>query len=152
LLDRADLNVLFELLESSEPEIVAIAARVLAKRPGVDNIAADRWLSLLHKADPSALDAICGLMQAKLRSETLSLSQLVTLATSRPLPVARLGLRWLRERTPSSTDWPVLVRLCDAEAEPLRSELVRWLRQALTRNGAFETQWLLDYLDGRHED
>src|SRR5207253_11439293 len=70
----------------------------------------------------------------------------------RPVPVARLGLRWLQQRGLSEGDWPLLVRGTEAESEWVRPELVRWVRQAMTRADGFQPQWVLDYLDSRHED
>ncbi|MCI0681207.1 MAG: hypothetical protein L0Y71_03810 [Gemmataceae bacterium] len=152
LLDRAGLDVLLELLQSDEPEVVALAARALENRPGLDGISVERWLRLLDTAPPTALDAVCGLVRARLQPASLTLDQLVGLACRRPLPVARLGFGWLQERVLGAGDWATLARLTDAEAESLRPEMVRWARTVLSRAADFSPQWALDYLDSRHDD
>lgn len=150
LLDRADVEVLFELLQSSEPELVAFAARALAQRPGLEGMPAERWLGLLDRVHATALDAVCGLVQARVRPEALAPAQLMQLACSRPVPIARLGMRWLQERAPMEP--ALLLRLTEAEAETVRPELVRWARTLLGRAADFQASWVLDYLDSRHAD
>jgi hypothetical protein len=152
LLDRADVEVLLELLQSTEPEIVGLAARALENRPGLDSISPERWLRLLETAPPLSLDAVCSLVRARLQSARLTVEQLVGLACRRPLPVARLGFGWLQERALGAGDWLALARLTDAEAEALRPELVRWARSVLSRAAEFQTSWALEYLDSRHDD
>jgi hypothetical protein len=152
LLDRADVDVLFELLQSSDADIVALAARALERRPGLDDLPADRWLRLLESAPATALDAVCSLVQLRLKPATLTVEQLVALACRRPLPVARLGFGWLQQRAMNEQDCAVLLRLTEAEAGSLRPELVRWARGALARAAGFQPHWVLQYLDSRHDD
>ena len=106
LLDRAELDVLLELLQSTEPEIVALAARALEIRPGLESISAERWLRLLETAPPTALDAVCSLVRSRLHATSLTLEQNVRLACRRPLPVARLGFDWLKQRSLADSDGP----------------------------------------------
>jgi hypothetical protein len=152
LLDRADLGILLELLQSTEPEIVALAARALENRPGLESISAERWLRLLETALPTALDAVCSLVRTRLQPTSVTLEQNVRLACRRSLPVARLGFDWLQRRVLDENDGPLLLRLAEAEAESLRPELVRWARTVVSRAAAFSAQWVLEYLDSRHAD
>lgn len=152
LLDRAEVDVLFELLQSSDADIVALAARALERRPGLDDLPADRWLRLLESAPATALDAVCSLVQLRLKPATLTVEQLVALACRRPLPVARLGFGWLRQRAISDQENAMLLRLTDAESGSLRPELVHWARGVLARAAGFQAQWVLQYLDSRHDD
>lgn len=152
LLDRADVDVLLELLKSSEPEIVALAARALESRPGLESISAERWLQLLETSPPSALDAVCSLLRTRLQPTSLTLEQLVRLACRRPLPAARLGFEWLQRRTIGDNELPILLRLADAEAEALRPEMIRWARSMMSRAAGFQSAWVREVLDSRHED
>lgn len=152
LLDRAGVDLLLELLQSTEPEIVALAARALENRPGLDSIPAERWLRLLDTTPPTALDAVCSLVRSRLKPAALTLDQNVSLACRRPLPVARLGFDWLKERSIGSGEEPALLRLMEAEAATLRPEMVRWTRDVLSRAGGFQSGWALEYLDSRHDD
>jgi hypothetical protein len=152
LLDHVAVDVLFELLRSNDADIVAVAARALERRPGLDEIPVGLWLRLLETAPATALDAVCTLVQARLKPASLTVEQLVSLACRRPLPVARLGFGWLQTRTFNDQELAMLLRLTDAEAGSLRPEMVRWARGVLARAAGFQPQWVLQYLDSRHDD
>ena len=80
-----------------------------------------RWLDLLEKANPAALEVIVELMQRHVDTARLTLGEVVRLAASRPLPVARLGLECLRTRVPvDEAEDRLLLSLTEAQCEPLR--------------------------------
>ena len=85
-------------LGHGDAEVVELAAALLRSVPGLADLSADRWMALAESPSPMALELICELMERYLRPEDLSLAQAVRLASSRPLPVARLGLRLLQLR------------------------------------------------------
>ncbi len=75
------------------------------------------------------------------------------MAAARPLPLARLGLGWLKTKSPTSDDERRgLLALLEAECQPLRPEILAWLRSALTSTPEFHADWLLEFLDSRHAD
>ena len=84
----------------------------------------------------------------------LGRSDLVDVWTGRrPLPVARLGLKFLHGRSPATAaDCQSLLGLAEAQAEPLRAELVRWARGVLSASPHFQANWVLEYLDSQHLD
>jgi hypothetical protein len=64
-----------------------------------------------------------------------------------------MGFTWLKKKTPASPDeCRTILALAEAEAEPLRAEMVRWARSVLTGSPHFQVDWVLELLDGRHED
>ncbi|HKB40651.1 MAG TPA: hypothetical protein VKD72_29770, partial [Gemmataceae bacterium] len=147
------LEELFALLAHEGAEVVELAADLLRHRPGLAELSVERWLELLETANPQALDILCELVAEKLHPERTTLEQAVQLARSRPLPVARLGFSWLRSRRPETeADCRALLGLVDAEAEPMRAELVRWARGVLSPSPHFQAEWVLEYLDSRHAD
>lgn len=152
ILDRADVDMLLELLQSTEPEIVAVAARALENRAGLESITAERWLGLLETAPPTALDAVCDLVRGRVQSAGLTLEQLVSVTCRPPMPVARLGFDWLQQHALKEEERPALLRLTEAECESLRPELIRWARNQLSQSTSFQAAWALDYLDGRDDD
>src|SRR4029077_13793248 len=92
LLARLPLVDLLELLKHEDSDVVLLAAEALRQAPGLDALSLDRWLELLDTPTPLALHVICELMAKHLPPNRLTLEQAVKLASSRPLPVARLGL------------------------------------------------------------
>jgi hypothetical protein len=141
------------MLVHEDPELSQLAAEALPRSPELSNLRVKEWLKLLESANPQTLDLLCQLMTEQLQPGMLDLEQAVRLACSRPLPVARLGLLWLQSKKPATADECRLVlSLAEAEAQPLRAELIRWARSVLAPSPHFEPGWVLDLLDSRHED
>jgi len=147
------LDELLGWLGHEDTEVVDLAAELLRSAPGLDDLSADRWLELAETPNPAALELIFALMERHLRPETLTLAQAVRMASSRPLPMARLGLRFLRGRVPrGEEECLLLLGLVEAESEPIRAEIVRWARGVLAEAPGFHPDWVLSYLDSRHRD
>lgn len=153
VLARLPLVELLELLTHEDSDVVLLAAEALRQAPGLDALSLERWLQLLETPQPMALDILCELMAKHIRADRLTLAQAVQLASSRPLPIARLGLGFLQSMTPRTEDeCRALLGLVEAEAEPVRPELVRWARGVLGKLDSFQPGWVLEYLDSRHAD
>jgi hypothetical protein len=149
----ATLDELFALLAHEDAEVAALAAELLRGAEGLEAIGADRWLALTETSSPSALEVVCELLERHLQPERLALAEAARLAASRRLPVARLGLSWLRTKTPGDeSECRALLGLTEAEAESIRPEIVRWARGVLAASPAFRPEWVLEYLDSRHAD
>lgn len=147
------LEDLLTLLAHADPEVVALAAQSLRSAKGLEQIGLNRWLALLQTPSADAIEIACELMRTHLKPEQVPLSEAVRLARSRPVPAARLGFDWLRAREPiPDADAPALLELVEAEAEPVRPEMVRWARRALGASPLFRPDWVLEYLDSRHAD
>jgi hypothetical protein len=153
VLKHLALDELLNLLTHADEEVVALAGEALEKAPGLDLVPLGRWLALLETPNATALDVICGLMAKHVRPEQVYFTEVVRLASSRPVPVARLGVRWLQSKSPQSEDdCRALLGLAEAQAEPVRPDAVRWARQLLSRSPYFRPEWVLELLDSRHED
>lgn len=153
ILARLPLVDLLALVTHEDSDVVAAAAEALRDAAGLDQLSLDRWLELLETRQPLALEVLCELMAKHLQPDRLTLEQAVQLAKSRPLPVARLGLGFLRLKSPQSeAECQALLGLVEAEAEPVRPELVKWARGVLSQSRYFHHSWVLEYLDSRHAD
>jgi hypothetical protein len=153
LLASLTLAELLDLLGHEDEEVADLALEVLRNHPALDTLTVDNWLDLLERANPQALDGICELVLERLKPDHLTLAQLVSLARSRPMPVARLGFLWLREReVESEEEYRALFALADAEAVALRPQLLRWARGELSASPHFKPEWVLELLDSRHAD
>jgi hypothetical protein len=150
---RLPLPELLALLGHEDPELAALAAEGLRQSPALGGLTVEDWLALLETANPQTLDLLCELMVRHLDGSAITLPRAVKLACSRPLPVARLGLAWLRAKQPATPEeCQALLTLGEAEAAPVRAELVRWARTALGNSPYFQPGWVLEFLDSRHAD
>jgi hypothetical protein len=141
------------LLGSDDPDLAGLAAEMLRDDPALTGIAPERWLTLVETASPAALEILCELMERLIAPDRISLAQAARLAVARPLPAAALGLRWLQAKTPRDADeCRTVLGLVEAEAEPLRIEIVRWARGVLGTSDLFRPDWVLQWLDSRHAD
>jgi hypothetical protein len=141
------------LLAHEDVEVVAWASEMLRSAPGLEALPVERWLALLEAPHPAAVEAVCALMETHVQPEQVTLADAVRLAASRPLPVARLGFRLLRSKQPAGEeDYRALLGLVEAQADPLRPEIVRWAAEVLGRAPTFQPEWVLEYLDSRHAD
>ena len=153
VLKHLALDELLKLLTHADDEVVTLAGETLERAPGLDVVPLERWFALLETPNATALDIICGLMARHVRPEQVSFADVVRLASSRPVPVARLGMRWLQSKSPQSEeDCRALLGLAEAQAEPVRGEIVRWARRLLSAAPYFRPEWVLEFLDSRHED
>jgi hypothetical protein len=147
------LRNLLQLLSHEDADLAMFAVEALAASTELSSLKVDEWLSLLETASPQTLDPLCELVARHLDPRVLSLQQIVALACSRPMPVAKLGFAWLQGRSITTVDECRLVgRVADAEAELLRPEMVSWLRTAVAASLPFQSEFLLDLLDSRHVD
>jgi hypothetical protein len=147
------VDELLALLAHEDAEVVALAAETLRQSPNLESLSAERWLALLETPNPAALEILCELIGQYMKPDRVTLEQAVRLASSRPLPIARLGFTWLQSKRPETeADCQALLALLEAEAESLRPELARWARSQLSGSPHFQVDWLLEYLDSRHAD
>jgi hypothetical protein len=150
---RVGMDDVMRLLDHDDEQVVAWAAELLTLAVDLSFVEPARWLNLARKAGPTAVEPLAALMEKHLLPERLSLDATARLAASRPLPIARLGLRWL-ERRGELTDEDrrgVTPILLDAECRPLRPEILAWLRATLLA-GEYRPEHLLEFLDSRHAD
>jgi hypothetical protein len=141
------------LLGHEDPEVVGLAAGVLDQFEGLETLGVDSWLALAESTHPEALGRLCELIGRNVRPEEVTLEQAVRLAGLRPLPVAKLGFSWLQAMTPREpADLRAVLALVEAECEPLRPEILRWLRGTLGTAPDLEASTILEFLDSRHAD
>ena len=142
-----------DVLGHADPDVVALAEEWLRGVEGLDALGFDRWLELVLRTSPASLDLLADLVRQNVRPDDVTTDQMVDLATMRPVPLARLGLHWLRTRPLRDDEADeVLVRLLDAPCPTLRPEILAWLRGAVGALPSHRADRLLRWLDSRHAD
>jgi hypothetical protein len=141
------------LLAQDDPEVVEFAVEWLRGAEGLAAVSAERWLAVAESVSPTALEVLAEIMSRQVAPDRIALGDAARLAAGRPLPLARLGLSWLKARTANNDDERrSLLVLLEAQAEPLRPEILAWLRAVLASAPEFHWEWVLEFLDSRHDD
>lgn len=152
-LEKLPLDTLLDWLKANDADLAEFAAARLRTKTGLESVPLERWLAILDSAPAVALDVVCELIGRNVSGDKLSLFEAVRFAKMRATPVAKLGQQWLRGQVPtSSAQIEAVLSLRDAQAQPLRPELCRWAATTLSGVENFKPDWVMEFLDSRHED
>jgi hypothetical protein len=144
---------LLQWLVADNSVLNELAVELLERAGGLEKIPVEQWLKLTETARPDLMDRICEMIIRVVKPEQVTFTNAVRLAMQRPVPLARLGRAFLTGKKPMSEDeLQALFGLREAEAEPLRADLVKWACGVLAERPDFRPLWVLEFLDSRHED
>jgi hypothetical protein len=126
-LDGVAIERLITLLDHPDSEVQQFAAELFSNSPSLGTLPVETWLRLLGTKNITALELIVTAMEKHVAPERLNLAQLVTLACARPVPVARLAMRYLSGRTVSTADdREIFANLSAAQCESVGAEIARF--------------------------
>ncbi len=109
------LETILALLEHEEADVQQFGAKLLDSSAFLATLPVASWLKLLQTKNEEALQGVCDAFTKHVSGDRLDLAQCVELACVRPVPVARLGERYLKQRSiESSADRAPIVALADA--------------------------------------
>jgi hypothetical protein len=152
-LTQVSLDDLLDWLVSENAVLNDLAIEALERIGGLEAVPVEKWLKLTEAARSDLLDRICEMVARAVKPEQVSFTDAVRLAMQRPVPLARLGMAFLQGKKPTSTvEVQALFALREAQADPLRADLVKWATTVLGERSDFSPQWVLEFLDSRHED
>lgn len=152
-LSRLTLDELLAWVVSPNSVLNELAVDLLEARGGLESVTVAQWLELTEKARPELLDRICEMVARAVKPEQVKFADAVKLAMQRPVPLARLGYTFLLGKKPTTRDEVAAVfGLRNAEADPLRVELVKWAVRVLGERPEFDPLWVLEFLDSRFEE
>jgi hypothetical protein len=115
------------LLDHEDEQVQQLAAEILERLPNLDKLELATWFKLLETHNPAALEIISRLMQQHVSPDRLTLEQMVDIANAQPVPVARLGLSFLRNRAISTdADRRTIARLSQARAAGVAAEITAY--------------------------
>jgi|SRR5579883_44188 len=152
-LARLTLEELLAWVISPNTVLNELALEALETRGGLESVTIEQWLTLTEEARPELLDRVCELVARSVKPEHVSFADAVKLAMQRPVPLARLGFTFLRGKKPETPEEITAVfGLRNAEAEPLRVEMVKWACRVLSDRPNFDPLWVLEFLDSRFDE
>lgn len=115
-LNQLSFEVLLKLLDHTDPEVAQFGAQLLESTSGLEKLDLATWLKLLETTNLTALGLIAQAMRKHVVPGRLTLAQTVELACARPVPVARLGMEFLKQRNiATAADRAALARLAEAK-------------------------------------
>lgn len=114
------------LLNHEDEQVQQFGAVLFSKQAGLEKLSIPSWLELLQTKDLTALSAICDAFEKHVIPQRLSLEECIDLACQKPVPIARLGFRFVQSRQISRDQLPLLARLAEARASAVAGEIAAW--------------------------
>ena len=147
-LAEVPVEELFALLEHADEEVQQFAARLLEAAPAMSRLPVATWFKLLTTPNALALEALCRAMQQHVAGERLALDDCIRLACSAPVPVARLGLTFLKARSiVSAADRHALAAVADTRCAATAGELAAWALQSIGAMENYDRENVLRFFD-----
>ena len=148
LLARVPIRTIRRFLDHDDAELQLFGAELLEKSSELDKLPVTTWLELLETRNPTALETITQLMARHVRADRLDLEQCVTLACAKPVPVARLGFGFLRDREIRlARDLEIIAGLADARCAGIGRELARWALDRLGSADGYDVDRVARFFD-----
>lgn len=130
---------LLALLDHADERVQQFGAELFGTQGGLEKLPVTTWLDLLRTKNLTALAALCAAFEKHVTGGRLTLAQCIDLTCAKPVPVARLGFRFLQARSLSSGENATLGALANAQCPAVAGEITAW---ALARLGTAETYQL----------
>jgi hypothetical protein len=147
------LETILALLEHAEAEVQQFGAKLLESSPTLATLPVASWLKLLQTKNEEALQRICDAFAKHVSGDRLNLAQSIKLACVRPVPVARLGQRYLTQRViTSSGDREHLTALANAKSSAVAGELTLWALGILGTKENYLCDQVIRFFDSALEE
>lgn len=148
-ISQIDMRILVELLKHSDARVQDFASQLFRDHQGLASMTVSTWLEVLQQSDRSLLPVICEAMTKHVAGARLENSQLLSLATAEPVPVAALGLRMLQERHQQRRLSPTeLLQLSRTQCAATAEEMTAWALQQLNSDENYSVDSVVEFFDG----
>lgn len=139
---------LLKLLEHEDTELQQFGSQLLQSAPWLGTLPVTDWMKLLQTRNDEALQRICDVFVKQVTPDRFNLAQTIDLACFQPVPVARVGLKFLRERKiESATDRTALLALTDAKCPAVAGELTAWALGILGTKAHYNGDQIIRFFD-----
>jgi hypothetical protein len=147
-LKRLEIEVILPLLDHPDGEVQQFGAELFMNSAALGTLPLETWLKLLRTQNLTALEMVVGAMEKHVTPERLSLAQLVEMACARPVPVARLALKFLRTRPIQLADRATIAGLSHARCDGAAADITRWALSILGSNDNYDPDLVIRFFDG----
>ena len=142
------LETILALLEHEEADAQQFGAKLLESSSALATLPVSSWLRLLQTKNEEALQVVCDAFAKNVSGDRLELAQCVELACIRPVPVARLGQRYLKERkisTPAEREQ--ISALANVRCAAVAGETTAWALGILGKTENYSTDQVVRFFD-----
>jgi hypothetical protein len=142
------LETILALLEHEEADVQQFGAKLLESSSALATLPVASWFRLLRTKNEEALQSVCDAFAKHVSVSRLDLAQSVELACVRPVPVARLGQRYLKERSISTTaDREQISALAGAQCSAVAMETTAWALGILGKPEHYSGDQIIRFFD-----
>jgi hypothetical protein len=146
------LNDILSLLEHEEADVQQFGAKLLESSSVLATLPISSWLRLLQTKNEEALQRICDAFAKHVSADRLDLAQCVELACVRPVPVARLGQKYLQGRTITSpAEREQIAMLSNAKCSAIAGELTTWALKSLGTKENYSSDQVIRFFDSNQD-
>jgi len=142
------LDAIVSLLDHEDAEIQQFGAKLLETSAGLGTLPVTSWWRLLQTKNEEALQRICDAFAKHVSGDRLNLTQCIELASLRPVPAARLGQNYLKERViSSSVDREQIAALAKAKCPAVAGPLTAWVLAILGSKDNYNGDQVIRFFD-----
>ena len=146
------LDQILSLLEHDEADVQQFGAKLLESSGVLATLPVSAWFKLLQTKNQEALQLICDAFAKHVSDERLDLAQVVELACVRPVPVARLGQKYLQTRPVSSAaEREQICALANAKCSAIAGELTVWALKFLGTKENYQCDQVIRFFDSNQD-
>ena len=138
---------LFKLMEHDDPEVQQFGAEVLESAADLAHLPVATWLLLLRTRNITALETVARLLARHVTPERLDVAQCVALATAEPVPVARLGLSFLKAKTVRKNQLDALALLSRTRCAGLGQDVAAYALGVLGSKENYDADVVVRFFD-----
>jgi hypothetical protein len=146
------LENILSLLEHEDADVQQFGSKLLESSGVLATLPISSWFRLLQTKNEDALQRVCDAFAKHVSADRLDLAQSVELASVRPVPVARLGQKYLQGRTISSpTDREQISALANAKCSAIAGELTAWALKFLGTKENYSCDQVIRFFDSNQD-
>jgi hypothetical protein len=142
------LETIVRFLDHEDADVQQFGAKLLESSPALATLPVSAWLKLLETKNEDALQRICDAFAKHVSADRLDLQQCIDVACMRPVPVARLGQNYLKQRViTSSADREQITALANARCAAVAGDLTTWALSNLGTKENYVSDQVIRFFD-----
>jgi hypothetical protein len=146
------LENILSLLEHEDADVQQFGSKLLESSGVLATLPISSWFRLLQTKNEDALQRVCDAFAKHVSADRLDLAQSVELASVRPVPVARLGQKYLQGRTITSpAEREQISMLANAKCSAIAGDLTAWALKFLGTKENYSCDQVIRFFDSNQD-